>query len=80
MTRNLLAACAGAAVLVLALAAGAARPSAQAQAVDIDALGPQVGQPMIPFSGTDQFGTRRSLESIMGPKGAMVVFFRSADW
>ena len=28
----------------------------------------------------DQNGKSRNLRSIMGPKGAMLVFFRSADW
>lgn len=79
MMRNSSAAWAGAVLVALALMAGVPR-AAQTPAVDIDALGPQVGEPMIPFSGTDQFGTRRSLESILGPNGAMVVFFRSADW
>jgi hypothetical protein len=33
-----------------------------------------------PLSGTDQFGKPHTLASAMGPKGAMLVFFRSADW
>jgi hypothetical protein len=28
----------------------------------------------------DQHGITRSLRSLMGPKGAILVFFRSADW
>jgi hypothetical protein len=43
-------------------------------------IGPQVGQPVPPFTGVDQFGRTQSLESSLGPKGAMLVFFRSADW
>ncbi len=58
-----------------------ALPSAQAPAlVDTSKLGPQVGSQVPAFSGIDQFGTPRSLTSVMGPKGAMLVFFRSADW
>jgi len=32
------------------------------------------------FAGVDQFGKRHTLASTYGPKGAMLVFFRSADW
>ena len=28
----------------------------------------------------DQNGTTRTLKSVLGPKGAILVFFRSADW
>jgi AhpC/TSA family len=48
--------------------------------VDLSKLGPQVGQPVPDFNLKDQNGHSRSLESIMGPKGAMLVFYRSADW
>jgi peroxiredoxin len=39
-----------------------------------------VGQQAPAFSATDQNGRTQDLKSIMGPKGAMLVFFRSADW
>ena len=42
--------------------------------------GPDVGQPVPAFSAKDQDGRNQTLKSIMGPKGAMLVFFRSADW
>ena len=48
--------------------------------IDTSAIGPQVGDTVPGFSGTDQFGKRHTLESSLGPKGAMLVFFRSADW
>ena len=55
--------------------------SAQAPAtVDTSKIGPQVGTGVPAFSGTDQFGRMQTLESALGPKGAMLVFFRSADW
>ena len=47
---------------------------------ELAALGPQVGQRVPDFSLVDQGGVRRTLESILGPNGAMLVFFRSADW
>jgi hypothetical protein len=42
--------------------------------------GPGVGQQVPAFSAQDQEGRNQTLKSIMGPKGAMLVFFRSADW
>jgi len=49
-------------------------------APDTSKIGPQVGAAVPAFSGSDQFGTARTLASAYGPKGAMLVFFRSADW
>jgi hypothetical protein len=48
--------------------------------VDVARLGPQVGQRVPDFSLSDQTGRLRTLESIMGSRGAMLVFLRSADW
>ncbi len=48
--------------------------------IDVSKLGPQVGQQVPDFSLKDQSGETRTLNSIMGPKGAMLVFIRSADW
>ncbi len=48
--------------------------------IDVSKLGPQVGDKVPDFSLPDQAGTVKTLQSIMGPKGAMVVFIRSADW
>jgi hypothetical protein len=42
--------------------------------------GPAVGDRVPDFAAPDQTGSTRTLQSIMGPKGAMLVFFRSADW
>ena len=42
--------------------------------------GPPAGHFVPDFSAMDQAGHLRTLQSVMGPKGAMVVFFRSADW
>ena len=57
---------------------GAQQPAAPA--VDVEKIGPQVGATVPDFSLPDQHGTTRSLKSLMGPKGAVLVFFRSADW
>ncbi len=48
--------------------------------IDVSKLGPQVGERVPDFSLTDQHGNTRTLQSIMGSKGAMLVFVRSADW
>ena len=69
----------------LLLAAGLLVPSSAAQPtprtpIDISKLGPQVGQQVPDFSLKDQTGRTWTRQSILGPKGAMLVFFRSADW
>ena len=73
--------------LVLGLAlVWAARPSAggpqppAAQSVDVETLGPKVGEKAPDFTLQDQTGRARPLSSLLGPKGAVLVFFRSADW
>jgi hypothetical protein len=43
-------------------------------------LGPQVGERVPDFALKDQSGQTQTLRSIMRPKGAMLVFIRSADW
>ena len=48
--------------------------------VDIDTLGPQIGENVPQFELPDQNGKLQSLESILGPNGAMLLFHRSADW
>ena len=48
--------------------------------VDVAKLGPQVGERVPDFNLKDQNGKSWTLRSSMGPKGAMLVFFRSADW
>jgi hypothetical protein len=64
--------------LVILSFAGAAGQSPQT--VDTSAIGPRVGERVPEFSGTDQFGRQHTLASSIGAKGAMLVYFRSADW
>ena len=47
---------------------------------DVQSLGPQVGTRVPDFTLADQRGRPRTLASLMGPKGLMLVFIRSADW
>ena len=42
--------------------------------------GPQPGESAPDFHLTDQTGAAQTLHSLMGPKGLMLVFYRSADW
>jgi len=42
--------------------------------------GPKVGEKVPDFTLTDQNGKQWSLHQLMGPKGLLLVFFRSADW
>ncbi|MDP6535810.1 MAG: hypothetical protein QGG02_05680 [Gammaproteobacteria bacterium] len=49
-------------------------------AVDVASLGPQVGELVPGFSLPDQNGQIWTLDSILGPNGAMLLFHRSADW
>ena len=62
--------------LVLTLAASGAAQDLP----DVERFGPQVGDMVPAFSLTDQHGATQTLQSIMGPNGAMLVFNRSADW
>jgi cytochrome oxidase Cu insertion factor (SCO1/SenC/PrrC family) len=68
--------------LLAGVAAGAvvlAQPTGPTRA-ELDALGPQVGQLAPDFTLPDQHGQPHRLSSLLGPKGALLVFFRSADW
>jgi hypothetical protein len=59
-------------LITLALQAG--------PAIDLDAIGPRVGETAPEFELRDQHGTPHTLSSLAGPNGTMLVFFRSADW
>ena len=48
--------------------------------VDITSLGPQVGELVPDFSLQDQNGQVQTLDSVLGPNGAILLFHRSADW
>jgi hypothetical protein len=65
---------------VLALVTLVGSWSAVADTLDPRALGPKVGERVPDFSLPDQHGQVQTLKSTFGPKGAVLVFFRSADW
>ena len=67
----------------LAIGVGQAREpqsAAVAPKVDVERVGPQVGAALPEFTLRDQRGRAHSLKSLLGPSGALIVFFRSADW
>jgi cytochrome oxidase Cu insertion factor (SCO1/SenC/PrrC family) len=74
-----------AAVLCVAIRAAAAVQTAPptppvASTPDVTTLGPQVGEKVPDFALPDHRGRRHTLSSLMGPKGLVLVFSRSADW
>ena len=66
------------------MSAAAVHPTPQTtpkhEKIDLSKVGPRIGERVPDFSLPDQTGRIRTLASVLGPKGAMVVFFRSADW
>lgn len=51
-----------------------------AQPADVSALGPKVGDRVADFRLADQQGREWTIAEAAGPRGTMLVFFRSADW
>ena len=43
-------------------------------------IGLAVGQKAPDFSARDEFGHVQTLETLKGPNGTVLLFFRSADW
>jgi hypothetical protein len=67
--------------VLASLFAGLPQSNAPTRArIDVSKLGPQVGERVPDFNLKDQSGQSWTLQSMMGPKGAMLVFVRSADW
>ncbi len=46
----------------------------------LTAIGLEVGQKAPAFSARDQFGKLQNLDTLKGPNGTVLLFFRSADW
>lgn len=68
------------ALATLVLAQAPAPTAARPAGVDPAALGPSVGLAIPRFEAKDQNGRARDFSSLAGPKGLVLVFFRSADW
>jgi cytochrome oxidase Cu insertion factor (SCO1/SenC/PrrC family) len=71
-------------VLAIAMATYSTVAALQSQpspaAVNVDAVGPQLGTKVPDFTLPDQFGRQHSLSTLTGPKGLVLVFNRSAEW
>jgi len=52
----------------------------RASITPLTSIGLPVGRKAPPISGRDQFGRQQTLETLKGPKGTVILFFRSADW
>ena len=77
MTHMLQALTVAAVVVLLAHVPASAQ---EREPIDVASLGPQVGEKIPDFALPDQYGRVRTLDTIMGERGAMLVFHRSADW
>ena len=51
-----------------------------AASVELMSIGLAVGQKAPAFSARDQFGRTQTLDTLKGPEGTVLLFFRSADW
>ena len=69
-----------ASVILLAVQAAAPTPRPEPPRPDPTTLGPAVGQMLPAFEVKDSRGAARTFESLKGPNGLVLVFFRSADW
>ena len=67
-------------VCLISVGAIAADEERSRPEVDITSLGPQVGEMVPGFRLRDQNGEIQTLESVLGPNGAILLFHRSADW
>ena len=67
-------------IAVLCALLASAVSAQEREAIDVDALGPQVGERIPDFALPDQHGERQSLASIGKENGSLILFHRSADW
>ncbi len=67
--------------IAIAIAATVTLNSQEARTrIEVETLGPQIGDRIPGFQLQDSTGTTQTLESLTGPEGALIVFSRSADW
>lgn len=43
-------------------------------------VGPPIGEQIPTFTALDQYGRAQTLSTLVGPKGLLLLFVRSADW
>ncbi len=52
----------------------------QVSSMELMSIGLAIGQKAPAFSLRDEFGQAQTLDSLKGPNGTVLLFFRSADW
>ena len=68
------------ATFLMGMASAAEAQAPERMKIDLSKLGPQVGEQVPDFSLKDQAGKTWTRSSIMGTRGTMLVFVRSAEW
>jgi hypothetical protein len=71
---------AGRLLVAVTLLAIACDVSESRRPIDVHALGPEVGERVPDFALPDQKGRVVSLDDVLRPNGAILMFYRSADW
>ena len=67
-------------ISVVLLAAASGQESRPSMGDFAPPIGLEIGQRAPQFAIADQFRHEQSNETLKGPKGTIVLFFRSADW
>jgi len=67
-------------LLLISLQTTTQPPAGDPPKADPMTLGPQVGQTLPDFEAKDQNGRSWTRDALKGPKGLVLVLFRSADW
>jgi cytochrome oxidase Cu insertion factor (SCO1/SenC/PrrC family) len=62
------------------LATASGQESRQTSEAVARPIGLEIGQQAPAFALMDQFGHEQSNKTLKGPKGTVLLFFRSADW
>ena len=67
-------------LLAIAMYAGGQQPPSNYAAKPAPSIGLEVGSRAPAFQLRDQKGQKQSNETLKGPNGTVLLFFRSADW
>ena len=66
--------------VVVSSAFASAQENPATNLASASSVGLAIGQQAPVFALPDQFGQEHSNETLKGPKGTVILFFRSADW
>ena len=67
-------------MLCIAVTLGTKGQNPRPAQVSPTSIGLAVGQKAPAFEALDQFGRTQTSETLKGPQGTVLLFFRSADW